>query len=1011
MKNRITGISCIILLCLLLFASCPGQIKGKAPPVARQGVLDLTNWDLSKDGPVDLAGQWEFYWQKQIPPRIFATDNPPEKTGFINLPGYWNNYPVNGRPLAGSGFATYRLTILLGQHQNSSLAFKFMDVSAAFRFYVNNRKICSAGLAGTTPSTTAPESRPMVVEFKPDADRLEIVFHISNFNHRLGGPWETIVFGQEADLRKIQEQRLMFVLFLFGGIAIMGINYLCFFILRKNEKPFLYFAICCFLVVLRLTVTGERYLLHLVPAISWEVMYKMEYLSFYLTVPAFAMFIRSLFPRQFSRYVLLVLQSAGLIFSAIVLLSPAIFFSHTVTSYYIIAMTGCVYAIYVLILSIIRKKEGALICFIGFCILAFTVLNDILYSTTIIHIGYLAPLGLLCFMLSQALILATRFSKAFTTVEWQYGELTKTNAAYKNELTERLSVEKKLKKYRDHLKDMVREQTSELTDANKRLKEEISERKRSETALQESKHLFDSFMKHLPALAFIKDLKGRYLYLNRAYRDILKSDPLDRIGRNDDELWPADVARQLKKNDQEIMSGGQVLKIVEQVKYKNQTQHHLTTKFPILQNGVPNMLGGIAIDITDRILAEQAREELETQLQRAHKMESLGLLAGGVAHDLNNVLSGIVSYPELLLMDMAEDHPLRKPILLIQKSGQQAAEIVQDLLTLARRGVTTTEVLNLNDIISDYLKSPEHEKLMLHHSGVSIEIELQTDLLNIRGSSIHLKKTVMNLVSNAAEAQPDGGRIFIVTQNQYIDRPIHGYDNVREGDYILFKVQDEGGGIAPEDLKRIFEPFYSKKVMGRSGTGLGMAVVWGAVKDHNGYINVESTEGQKTVFKLYFPVTREEIAGAGEEIPIEKYQSRGETVLVIDDVEEQREIAKNLLSRLGYQVTCAAGGEKAVEYLQHNSVDLLVLDMIMDPGIDGLDTYREILKRHPGQRAVIASGFSETRRVKDARKLGAGAYVKKPYALKSLAKAVRAELDRPCRQPGNRKTANVKQDA
>jgi len=674
-------------------------------------------------------------------------------------------------------------------------------------------------------------------------------------------------------------------------------------------------------------------------------------------------------------------------------------------------MTGCVYGVYVLILSIIRKNEGALICFIGFCILAFTVLNDILYSTTIIHIGYLAPLGLLGFMLSQAVILATRFSKAFTTVERQYGELTKTNAAYKYELTERRRVEKDLRQYRDHLKDMVREQTSELTSANQRLQKEVGERKRSEAALTESRQLFDSFMEHLPAPAFIKDLQGRYIFLNRAYQNIFKRNLLDGIGRTDDELWPADVARQLKKNDQNVISGGQVLKIVEQVKYENQTQHHLTTKFLILQNGVPDMLGGIAIDITDRVLAEQAREELKTQLQRAHKMESLGLLAGGVAHDLNNVLSGIVSYPELLLMDMAENDPLRKPILLIQKSGEKAAEIVQDLLTLARRGVTTTEVLKLNTIINDYLKSPEHEKLMLYHSGVSIEIDLQVDLLNIRGSSIHLKKTVMNLVSNAAEAQPDGGRIVIATKNQYIDRPIHGYGNVREGDYILLTVQDQGGGIAPEDLKRIFEPFYSKKVMGRSGTGLGMAVVWGTVKDHNGYISVESNEGQKTVFKLYFPITREEIAGAVEEISIEKYQSRGETILGIDDVEEQREIANNLLSRLGYRVTCVASGEEAVEYLQHNSVDLLVLDMIMDPGIDGLDTYREILKRHPGQRAIIASGFSETRRVKDARKLGAGAYVKKPYALKSLAKAVRAELDRPCRQPGNQKTANGKQDA
>ena len=177
----------------------------------------------------------------------------------------------------------------------------------------------------------------------------------------------------------------------------------------------------------------------------------------------------------------------------------------------------------------------------------------------------------------------------------------------------------------------------------------------------------------------------------------------------------------------------------------------------------------IGNDITELKRASQEKEELHIQLQRAQKMEAIGTLAGGVAHDLNNILSGIVSYPELLLMDLKEDSPLRKPILTIQKSGEKAAAIVQDLLTLARRGVEATEVVNLNEIVSDYLLSPEHAKLELNHTNVTVERCLDENLLNILGSPVHLSKTVMNLVSNSAEAMPQGGKIIITTENRHID--------------------------------------------------------------------------------------------------------------------------------------------------------------------------------------------------------------------------------------------------
>ena len=388
------------------------------------------------------------------------------------------------------------------------------------------------------------------------------------------------------------------------------------------------------------------------------------------------------------------------------------------------------------------------------------------------------------------------------------------------------------------------------------------------------------------------------------------------------------------------------------------------------------------------------RRRMEAQLQRAQKMKTFGTLAGGVAHDLNNILSGLVSYPELLLMDLPKKSPLRKPILTIKKSGEKAATIVQDLLTLARRGVSTMEVVNLNDIISEYLKSPEHEKLKIFHPDVRLKTNLEEGLLNILGSPVHLSKTIMNLVSNAAEAMPIGGKISISAENRYIDRPIRGYDNVDEGDYITLTVSDTGTGISPEDMESIFEPFYTKKVMGRSGTGLGMAVVWGTVKDHRGYIDVKSAKGKGTTFTLYFPVSRKDLPKDKSLLSIEDYMGKGELVLIVDDVAEQRDIASRILKRLGYSVRTVSSGEEAVDYMKDNSANLLLLDMIMDPGIDGYETYKRILKFHPNQRAIIVSGFSETKRVKEAQRLGAGTYVKKPYLLEKIGLAIKGELSR-----------------
>ena len=411
------------------------------------------------------------------------------------------------------------------------------------------------------------------------------------------------------------------------------------------------------------------------------------------------------------------------------------------------------------------------------------------------------------------------------------------------------------------------------------------------------------------------------------------------------------------------------------------------------ENGEAVRFIGTDADITDRKLVEEALRDSEEKIVRYKKMESLGLLAGGVAHDLNNVLSGIVSYPELLLLDLPEDSKLRKPIETIKESGNRAAAIVEDLLTVARGVATTNEPLNLNDLIGDYLFSPEFMKLKQFHPSIMFATNFDNNLFNVHGSYLHIRKALMNLISNASEAIADSGNVTISTANRYIDQPLKGYDDIEIGEYVVLSVSDDGSGIPPDDLDRIFEPFYTKKVMGRSGTGLGLAVAWNVVKDHKGYISVETGENG-TTFELFFPVTRKKIMETDLTSTIEDFKGAGETILVVDDIESQREISCKMLESFGYNAMAVSCGEEAVAYLKENQVDLLLLDMIMDPGMSGRETYERVIKIHPKQKAVIVSGFAETTDVKHIQNLGAGKYIKKPLTLEKLGAVIKEELEK-----------------
>lgn len=395
----------------------------------------------------------------------------------------------------------------------------------------------------------------------------------------------------------------------------------------------------------------------------------------------------------------------------------------------------------------------------------------------------------------------------------------------------------------------------------------------------------------------------------------------------------------------------------------------------------------VIVDITERVA-------LEEQLNRDQKMKSIGMMAGGVAHDLNNILSGIVNYPELILQKLPNESPLIKLIEPIKEAGLRAAAVVADLLTVARGVAAAKKSANLNEIIQDYTDSPEFDKLRLLYPNINYTMALSPGIDSISCSIIHIRKSLMNLVTNASEAVDGAGLVTIETANTTVDKPIttdHGI--IDPGLYVTLSVKDSGQGISPHELNHIFEPFYSKKELGRSGTGLGLTVVLSTLQDHSGGILVNSGDNGST-FELYFPRSLENKRDTASPKNMDSFMGSGEIILIVDDEFQQRDIASRLLESLDYNVVSLSTGREAVDYVRTTQVDLVLLDMVLGSGMSGLSTYEEILRARPDQKAIIVSGFSENDDVRKTIRMGAGGLVNKPYTFEQLGRAVFNELTR-----------------
>jgi PAS domain S-box-containing protein len=513
-------------------------------------------------------------------------------------------------------------------------------------------------------------------------------------------------------------------------------------------------------------------------------------------------------------------------------------------------------------------------------------------------------------------------------------------------------------------------------------------RKKAEEELRGSREKMQTIFASMKDVIMVLNEEGRYLEIAPTDLSLLYRPLNEIVGKTLHEVFDQERADYFLGLVREALQARRAITTEYQLEIGGKNVWFNATISPMTDNKV--LL--VARDVTDRVRREERERIMHTRLSRAQRMESLGLMAGGVAHDLNNLLGPIVAYPDLILMQLPEDSPVRNDILTMQTAAKRSAAIIQDLLTLSRRGASMMEPVSLNSVVRDYLDSASFIELQERFPEVHLDTRLTPHPRTIMGSPHHLGQALMNLVINAYEVIPEGGTAVIETCCERIRSKREGFEPIPAGEFCTLSVSDTGPGIDPKDAEHIFEPFFTRKKMGRSGTGLGLAVVYGVVKDMHGYIDVKAVPGQGTTFILYFPLVQAKKT-ADQTPAVSGNYSGSEEILVIDDESSQRELARRILENLGYRVFTAAGRNEALAFLRRQSVDLIVLDMILGEHYDGLDVYRLINDMLPGQKCVIVSGFSESDRVRDAQKLGVGAFLAKPYTKDDLGRVVREELE------------------
>ncbi len=512
---------------------------------------------------------------------------------------------------------------------------------------------------------------------------------------------------------------------------------------------------------------------------------------------------------------------------------------------------------------------------------------------------------------------------------------------------------------------------------------DITDRKRSREELRESQQRFAAFMRHLPGVAFMKNLLGQYVFYNEAAQGLFHLNPSDFLGKTDHDVWPSEYADRFVSNDAEVCRTKKPVEAVEAVPHQQAVHYWLIYKFPILDdNDAVQFIGGVGIDITER-------RQLEDQLRQSQKMEAVGRLAGGVAHDFNNLLTVISGYGDMIMRGLPPNDPLHSCIEEVLKAASRATSLTNQLLAFSRRQVIQPKVLDVNRLVANM------DRMLRRVIGEHIELEtvLTPGLGTVKADAGQLEQVIMNLAVNARDAMPEGGKLHIRTGNVDVPRSSRLHADVRPGSYVRLTVADTGKGMDAEIMIHLFEPFYTSKATGK-GTGLGLSTVYGIVKQSGGEIVVESEPGSGATFHIYLPRFSSATDTAHPPKPEPAVRSGTETILLVEDEPGVRQLVREMLHQLGYTILEAGSGAEAlITFAQHQgAIDLLLTDVIM-PHMSGRDLAERLRTLRPALKVLYISGYTDDMLAHHGVLEPNVFLLPKPFAPDELAKKLREVLD------------------
>jgi PAS domain S-box-containing protein len=515
---------------------------------------------------------------------------------------------------------------------------------------------------------------------------------------------------------------------------------------------------------------------------------------------------------------------------------------------------------------------------------------------------------------------------------------------------------------------------------------------RIQLQLTEREELFRVISENAADMIAVVDANGRRLYNSPAYQKVLGYSPEELRATSGFEQIHPDDRQRVMEGAEEARRTGLGRRAEYRILHKDGTWRILESTASVVRNveGKTENLVIVNRDITDRKQAEEALRQSEEQLRQAQKMEAVGRLSGGIAHDFSNLLGVIIGYSEILQERLPQGDPLRKSVEEIKKAGQRATTLTRQLLAFSRQQVLEPKVLDLNAVVADV------DKMLRRLIGEDIELSTALDpaLGRVKADQGHIEQVIMNLIVNARDAMPEGGELTIETANVELDETFTRHSPyVQPGPYVLLAMSDTGIGMDAETQAHIFEPFFTTKELGK-GTGLGLATVYGVVKQSGGYIWVYSELGKGTTFKVYLPRVEQVVQPARPDTRSAKSSQGWETVLLVEDEESLRTLTRDLLVETGYNVLEANSGSQALEIAQRHPgpIHLLLTDVVM-LGMSGPALAEKLGGPRPEMRVLYMSGYTD-RALGQRGILDPGTFLlQKPYTRDSLTRKVREVLD------------------